>query len=292
MDNDHLSRTAWVATRPADVAAIARDTLTSPALSALVGHLGGPVIRDVPDDLEAFLEWSRHALDTRGGAERDQAPAARFSASAYALFLAAARELGMLTTPAPALGEYDLTAILGGTVIGNHLRVTLTADLDRRGTALGTLVGLTAHRPLTAQEQARAEAEAETSEWQNLLREMTEAFGPPAPRPPATADPPATFQAALDREFATRDGGAFRILVAPSPEPGRRANTGDSVTYLARQVPPAARRRVLLVTSAIYAPYQFFLSAPRLLAAGTRHVEPSSAAPPRPPPTSPCSPSE
>ncbi len=134
-------------------------------------------------------------------------------------------------------------------------------------------VGLTAHRPLTAQEQARAEAEAETSEWQNLLREMTEAFGPPAPRPPATADPPATFQAALDREFATRDGGAFRILVAPSPEPGRRANTGDSVTYLARQVPPAARRRVLLVTSAIYAPYQFFLSAPRLLAAGTRHVE-------------------
>jgi hypothetical protein len=62
------------------------------------------------------------------------------------------------------------------------------------------------------------------------------------------------------------------VLVAPPP-PGRsRPNTRDAVRFLLDDLPLVMSGSCLLVTSAIYAPYQFFTVAP-LLCDGTRHVE-------------------
>lgn len=273
MDHDHLSQVPWVAGRPGDVLAAARERLAAPALSALIRRLGGPGIQNFPGDLAAFLEWSRRVLDTRGGVERHEAPTVRFPRDTYSTFLSAGRELGMLAPRPPLLTGYDLTVILGGTVIGNHLRAALAADLAQRGISLGTVVGLTAHRPLTPLELTAVEPHSESSEWENLLREINGALGPATTWAPEIGEILDSYQSALDRDFTLGEGGPMRMLVAPSSETGRRANTSDAVWYLTGKIPPAARTRVLLITSAIYTPYQYFLAAPILLSAGTRHAE-------------------
>ncbi|MBV9795489.1 MAG: hypothetical protein JO016_16290 [Actinobacteria bacterium] len=246
-ESEHLTRPRWLASQPGDVAAIAAAWLTSPELATLTRALGGPVIRSIPADLAAAAEWSQHALDTRGGAERHEAPAARRPGFAIPPLLSAGRALGLMSTGGPRLGSYDLTVILGGTATGNRLRTALAASFAQRDIDLGVVAGLTADRPLTAAER-RVERlpAAEDSEWQNLLRELGGAFG---------------------------SGRDTQVLVAP-PAPGsQRADTRASVDYLTGQIAPAARRRVLIVTSAIYAPYQFFIAAPGLTGAGTGHAE-------------------
>ncbi len=271
---DPLAPPAWRAERLGDVLSAAARWLASPALADLSSALGGPDIRATPDDLAAIARWSQRVLDTRGGAERHEVAMATLPEDAVPLLIDAGRALGLLATRGPELRGYDLTVILGGTAVGNRLRVALAGDLDRRGVDLGTIAGLAAHRPLTASERVTGQRPAAgNSEWQNLLDEIGRVFGCDAAGRYALDDQPGEFQTALDHEFTSPAGRPVRILVAPSRSALRRADTRDSVDYLIRRVPPGHRRRALVVTSAVYAPYQFFVVAPRLLAGGTQHAE-------------------
>lgn len=265
---------AWLAKQPDDVRASAASWLATPALSALAHALGGPVIRDIPDDLPALAQWSRQALDTRSGAERHEALPARLPDTTIRLLADAGRDLGLLATSPPELSAYDMTVILGGTATGNRLRVGLAAEFAQRGTDLGTIAGLSAHRLITASERTAEQVpDAERAEWQNLLRELSTVFNLGTQGRRGPQETLADFQAALDKGFANPAGREIRILVAPSRDPKRRADTADAIEYLVRQIPAPRRRFLLIITSAIYAPYQFFAIAPKLLAAGTEHAE-------------------
>jgi hypothetical protein len=248
--------------------------LTSDSLAALAASLGGPLIRQVPRDLPAFLDWTADALDTRRGAERHQAAAAEFSPGSAAALISAAGPLGLLRTAPPVLPWYDVTVVLGGTVTGNLLRVALAASLPSAGVRLGLVAALAAHRPLTATEIAAAPHPVdETTEWQHLFHTICDAFGVATlhqTRHRCRSD----FQTAIDQ--ATRGANRelpLRLMAAPTTDPSRRANTADAIAFLAQRIIPEQRRRALVITSAIYAPYQFLTAAPRLLGDGSLHVE-------------------
>jgi hypothetical protein len=62
-------------------------------------------------------------------------------------------------------------------------------------------------------------------------------------------------------------------MAAPTSDPARRANTADAVMFVAQRIPASQRRRVLVITSAIYVPYQFLVVAPDLLVNGSSYAE-------------------
>jgi hypothetical protein len=277
VDRHGLTAARWAAATPADVRNAALSWLTSKALAALAVSLGGPVIRQVPRDLPAFLIWTTSTLDLRRGAERHQAARARFTPADASALIDAAGPLGMLRSAAPASPRYDTTVILGGTVTGNLLRAALAARLPEEGVTPGQIVALAAHRPLTAAEIAAAPHPlGETTEWQHLFAVVCDAFGAPPAQPPGQHG--LDFQTAIDlsADVTGHDRAVrrpVRLLAAPTSDRTRRANTADAFGFLARQIPAGQRRHVLVITSAIYVPYQFMAAAPGLLAADSSYVE-------------------
>jgi len=133
---------------------------------------------------------------------------------------------------------------------------------------------LSAHRPLTATELRDATRRPdELTEWQNLLGIAAAAFRAEAGQSASSLHRQARSREGLDIALRRGGGRKLRLLVAPSDPAGRRANTSESLAYLVGRVPADERRTLLLVTSAIYAPYQYFASAPLLLAANTGYLE-------------------
>jgi hypothetical protein len=262
MDPNHLNHPAdpeeagWHATTAEGAIALGRSWLLSPAFSALVDRLGGPGVTDPDRDLPALLAWSAATLDTRAGKERHDAPLAALSSTQIAALIDAAGPLGLLRTHPPRLPGYDITVILGGTVIGNELRVRLVQSIVAAGTRLGTLVALTAERPLSPAEGPSA---GYRNEAEHLIALLTDAFG----------------GASYGQDRTGEQSGPvdIQVLIARPSRPGRRANTSDAVAELSRRMPPADRHHILAVTSAIYVPYQFLVIAPALLSAGTRYAE-------------------
>ncbi len=274
MDSHDLIAAPWVAASPADVRDAAVGWLTSEALATLAASLGGPLIGQVPRDLSALLTWTASALDTRRGDERYQAAAAHVSTETAAALIRAAGPLGLIRTAPPVLPGYDVTVVLGGTVTGNSLRVALAARLPSAGATLGQMVALAAHRPLTGEEiSAAPRAVAETTEWEHLFRTICDAFGVTS-LDRSRHRWPSDFQTAIDQATADTKGELpLRLMSAPTSDPSRRANTADAFAFLARRIPAEQRRRVLVITSAIYVPYQFLTAAPHLLGNGSSHVE-------------------
>jgi hypothetical protein len=68
-------------------------------------------------------------------------------------------------------------------------------------------------------------------------------------------------------------GTNLRVLVAPSSSAHRCVNTSDSLMFLLDRISLAQRRHVLVITSTMHAPYQFFAGAPVVLSDGVDHVE-------------------
>lgn len=218
------------------------------------------------------MEWSSSVLDTRRGAERRDTIPTTWTMEQIRGLLSAAGPLGLLETAAPCRASYDITVLLGGATTGNRLRTALARDLAGRGVDLGMLVAATADRALSDHEYASdPDSVGDRTEWANLLRYLADVFGPLRAGTAATGG---TVGAAWqDHEFDTVMGMKLRVLVAPSSSAYRRANTSDSLTFLLGRIPVVRRRHVLVITSAIYAPYQFFAGAPIVLSDGAAHLE-------------------
>jgi hypothetical protein len=59
------------------------------------------------------------------------------------------------------------------------------------------------------------------------------------------------------REYLTTAGVPLRVVAAPSPEPGTRVTTPSTHSWFATELAELTEgKRILLVTSQIYAPYQ------------------------------------
>jgi hypothetical protein len=268
VDDDDLSASdralaKWAARDVATVRRRAEEWIHSEALAQLVAGLGGPTPA-TPTDLVA---WSATTLDTRGGLERHEVTTLAWPRDWVELIRTAAEPLGLIRTARPERDAYEATVILGGTTTGNRLRTQLASEVASAGVDLGTVVVLTADRPLTGRERKEA-APDERTESENALRNAIEQFGPLAPNGPlAEAD------GGRDQGYVGDAERRVRLLVAPPGPAGRRATTADGIRFALGRLTPCERRHVLLVTSAIYTPFQFFRVAPLLLMNGAKGVE-------------------
>lgn len=261
---------AWVADNHANVLRTAQCWLESAALGRLVTALGGP--NPATHGLEALATWSVDTLDTRHGAERRDAVPAMLATDQVLALLSAAGSLGLLKTAEPRWPAYQATILLGGATTGNRLRSALARDLANRGVDLGMLVAVTAERVLSEHEHATdPDSTTDRTEWSNLLHYLDDAFGPLSMDTAAAGGTGSTSW--QDQQLRTAEGRNLRLLVAPSSSADRRANTSDGLTFLLERIPPTQRCHMLIITSTIYAPYQFFTGAPIVLSAGAEHVE-------------------
>lgn len=261
---------AWVSGNNVDVLRTARRWLESAALQQLTAAFGGP--SPAAQDLGALATWSATVLDTRRGAERRDAVPATWTTDQIRALLSAAGPLGLLNTAEPCRPSYGITVLFGGATTGNRLRTALARDLVSRGVDLGMIVAVTAERALSDHEHATdPDSVADRTEWSNLLRYLADSFGPL--RISAATAGGTGSTAWQDQEFDTAAGRNVRLLVAPSSNAHRRANTSDGLAFFLERIPLAQRRQILMITSAIYAPYQFFAGAPIVSSDGAEHVE-------------------
>jgi hypothetical protein len=137
---------------------------------------------------------------------------------------------------------------------------------------LGLLVAASAERRIRDRERCGdSNAENESKEWENLLRNVSRTFGPLNSETEDMGR--AGTSVWKDASFLSVRAQKVRVLVAPPQEGRARANTADVLSFLQGRLSSADYPHLLLVTGAIYAPYQFFVAAPFLLAAGIQYVE-------------------
>lgn len=256
----------WIANEPEDVRRQAAQWLAQPAFEKMLHAFGIDRLLD-PDELAT---WSASVLDTRDGHERRDAPTVKWEARRVQAIIEAAGDLGLLATDPPYRSAYAVTLILGGAATGNRLRTQLVHDLESAGVGVGTIVALATNRAISPSEHlSDPESTDDATEWMHLLRCVNDLFGPLEPPP---QDTPATGDAELDNTFVGRGGGAVRFLITPETA-NRRPTTVDTLTFLLNRIGAKELSPILVVTSAIYVPYQFFAGVPTLLGGGVRPVE-------------------
>lgn len=261
----------WRAASDNELVELANAWLHSDALRELMAALGGPPVGSPTASLRA---WTAANLDTRRGAERRDARSVKWQPAWNEALLRAAAPLGLITTAPPSQSFYDTALVLGGATTGNRLRIELTHHLVSSGCRFGEIVGLTANRELGARELAsEPDAADDHTEARNLLRYLDAAFGPlRTVAVEVGSDQGETTASWRDEHFTGSDEINLRLVVAPG-SPGTRATTADAIDFYLGRSADQARESTLVITSAIYAPYQFFAATRRLLANAATTVE-------------------
>jgi hypothetical protein len=254
-----------------DIQERAARWLSTPALTDLFAAFGEPEITGIEHDADALATWATTHLDTRNGQERHEAPAFAFSHAQIDALLHAAIALGLVSTAVPTRDRYHATVLLGGTALGNQLRTEYARHLESTGTRLGQVVALATNRPLTPSEQELTRAFSHTTEWEHLAATVDELLGPIRPATGLTHEPDHADEW-IDIHMQ-RHAGEVRLMSAPSSTSERRATTADAIAFLTRRIPATHRQDLLIITSSIYTPYQYFLVAPTLLRQGSELVE-------------------
>lgn len=234
------------------------DWVESPALRQIVELEGGDwpsgSLADQADALHRFSErW-----DFRGGAERMDIKATEDELDSERI-LAAAEELGLTTAPPPCRSHYDHALVLGGTALASIYRLRRLYELRENGTEVDCIAVLTALREVKHEELelARGRPEiaeiAETAKTEfDVMTAATAAFSDEIAEVEYTPNENPHLTSAVGHV------GDAVVLAAPSADPDRRPNTRDNYDVYSRQIKPGAS--VLVVTSSIYLPYQFFIA--------------------------------
>ena len=260
-------RRQWTANSTTMVRDTAREWLTSSAFAELIGAFGGPDVATTPAGLAELRAWTAAHWDTRRGAERRDAPNHEVSPQLSRLIVDAADQLGLLATEPSSRQRYDCMIILAGATTGNRLRTELAATELQR-TQVGLLLGTASARPLSDSEYASDPTSRGLGyEWRHLEAEMLRQL-----RLRGRTTAVAVGDSDLRVGQTALGAVPVRLLVAPDVQ-GHRPTTVTQLRDVRHRVALSDRRRVLLITSAIYAPYQFFAGMLELLADGADHIE-------------------
>jgi hypothetical protein len=248
-----------------------RRWVDEPMFSALTARFDWPLTSGDVGERLARLDELSEAWNFRGGRERNLAAAAALDEDTERSVLACARRLGLRDAfGRPERDRYEHCLILGGLVRACVLRPALAADLVRSGVSFGEITALGAFRPLAGDEPVLAE-QASLSDVTDEIWAMDAgvrralALGEPVSVAGELADD-ASFRSWTVRRYDATDA-AVSVIAAPSGDPARRrATTPETYAWWAENVAELqAGQRVLIVTSAIYAPYQH-ADAVRMLA--------------------------
>ena len=246
-----------------------REWLSHPDLIDLVQRFGGPAPGPDGLRLEELAEWTPQAWNFRAGRERNLVNPDTVTGDLEAHVLEAALSLGLVEARPPVFSSYDFVLLLGGLVRACMWRPEYAAHLLRSGLAADAVCALTGFRELND-----AELELLPSfnlvgleqEHQVIERSLEDHFGVTAltdTTPLDDRDPPnLRSRVAQGSSPLCTD---VSLVVAPSSDPSRRANTPDSYAYWASEVAHISPGdRILMVTSPIYVPFQH-MDAVRLL---------------------------
>jgi hypothetical protein len=234
------------------------DWIEAPALRRIVELEGGTwPSGSLEERVEALHEFSDR-WDFRGGAERLDIETAEGEFESEQI-LAAASELGLTVADPPSQPHYNHALVLGGTALASIYRLRHLYELREKGTEVDHVAVLTALREVS-------EAELELARERPEVAEI--ARGPETEFEVMTAATAAFSHEVAEIERTPNENphlasaaahvGDAVVLAAPSADPDRRANTRDNYDVYARQIEPGAS--VLVVTSSIYLPYQFFIA--------------------------------
>lgn len=178
------------------------------------------------------------------------------------IVVGAAARLGLRTPSEPAHDHYDHVLILGGLIRASLLRPALAAALIDGRISAGTVAGIGGYRPLRGDElqlASLAGLDGLSNEVEAMDSGLRTAFGTAVPGvDEGTYDAEDPHRSWLVRRYEHPDLKSLMLVAAPSSDPAnRRANTPDTYRYWAESlVHLQPSDRVLLVTSAIYAPFQ------------------------------------
>ena len=246
---------------PEQIAADLRAWRNDSVLVDLVARFDGPRPSADGLDLAELLAWSARSWDFRAGRERNLVDPDVVSGSLEAEVVEAAQLLGLVDPVPPRFRHYDFVLMLGGLVRACVWRPEYTAHLLRSGVTADAVYAVSGFRELNAAEVELLPTfglEGLRQEHQVMDRALQTHFGAREMQDVVSIDP--ADEPNLRKRVAlgaTASGLPVGLVVAPSRDATRRANTPDSYFYWAHDVAHvAAGQRVLMVTSTIYVPFQ------------------------------------
>lgn len=234
-----------------------RDWITSPELVELFGAFDQSLSATEVDDRLAEAEAiTRHIFDFRQGGERWEAHQTTFAPEvtqiADALITRLYRERG--NNPATDVGPIDHALVLGGRINSCIMRGELLSRLvDNDRFSVASVWGLGSRRQVTAEELTVAEAlhlGVVTDELDAMSAALQYTLGLPS----AIETPDRTS----DSEVRTiaRSPRPVIGLAAARPDGAPRATTSDTYRFFLDTAAVQPGAHILIVTSAIHAPFQ------------------------------------
>ena len=231
---------------------------SSPALSRVVSASGGrswlvPAVDGAKhlEELAAFADqW-----DGRSGRERDQAEPVETDPELTAQLADAAVPLGLAEREVPCRRDVDAVVMTGGMVRAQFVKPRAVDELLRGGLTTTEVVFLGGFRAFSTQEHdlaARLGSRA-TDEFMSMQEGIQRVFGPFGDGTDIASG--GTGHADWRTVTWRRDAHRFSVVAAPSSDPlRRRAHTADTFRFWASRAD--AVKRVLVVTTPVYVPYQ------------------------------------
>jgi len=250
-----------------EVADLVTEWVRRPALRSLVETFGGawPTTTSLRRLLEELTEFSER-WDLRAGASRFDLPIVDASSLPFSEVPSAADALGLVRQPLPSGEASDCILVLGGLATGTTSRIEYLSFLVERGLVRPSrgIVLLGSFRPLVAKEHEflavrHPELADARTEVELLERHLTSAIATGTEWVHEGSGTVGTDGRRAHLHAHRAGAPPQHVLAAASSDPERRAaNTADTLEFAASELPLVAGCRIQLVTSAVYAVYQFF----------------------------------
>lgn len=262
MTRPELDRRPTFYSSPGEYRDLVNRWLATPALRDLVELEGAPWPTGDPASVLGELERFSAVWDYRSGRSRlifHDASESRTDRRAQLVY-EAARDLGLLDSPAPTMAQPDYLIILGGLATGVEPRARYAAELIERGSvSTSSVVALSSFRPVDERESEAAGRYAPSARTElELIAAMTGlTFGANGDWTITTEGDPLSDPTRAQEARRWLGQPEITIYAARSSEPDQRpANTMDTYQQFARDVALAEGQELLVITSTIYRPYQ------------------------------------
>lgn len=242
---------------PEGISTWVANWLNSPEMTELFSLFGHSIVAThLRDRLNEAEEITREIFDFRQGGERWEARKTEFDPRVTDVLEALIGRLyrDPVATPAAELGSVDHALVLGGRINSCILRGQLLSKLITEGLPVGTVWGLGSRRQAISDEQNVAE-QLGVGPVADELDAMAAALRYSLHLPGHEAGRAASSEPSEVREVATKPIPVLGLAAAPG-EGKPRATTSDTYRFFRETATLSGSDHVLIVTSAIHAPFQ------------------------------------